>query len=241
MITFEVTPVSTVAPTTGTAVVSSATAPVGAAPIAAAAPSASSVAISGTAQVGQVLTGSYTYADANSDAQGTSTFRWLRSGVAIAGATASTYTLVNADNGSTITFEVTPVATVVPTTGTAVASAATAAVTLPFGYVSQGGLIWMPNNIIPSSGNGVGISHWVNANTYCNTATILGQTGWRLPTTAELSALYMSGVMNDQGWTLGYTWSSTSAGAGTHEMVRLSSGQVISFGDGGFGYVTCVR
>jgi len=126
-ITFEATPVSTVAPTTGAAVTSNATAAVAGAGVAAA-PTASSVAISGTAQVGQVLTGSYTYADANSDPQGTSTFRWLRSGVAIAGATGSTYTLVGADQGKTITFEVTPVSTVAPTIGTPVVSSATATV-----------------------------------------------------------------------------------------------------------------
>lgn len=126
-ITFEVTPVSTVAPTTGTPVASSATAPVTAAGVVvpAAAPTASAVAISGTAQVGQVLTGNYTYADANNDPQGTSTFRWLRSGTAIAGATAKTYTLVAADQGKTLTFEVTPVSTVVPTIGTPVTSSPT--------------------------------------------------------------------------------------------------------------------
>ena len=129
-IIFEVTPVSTVAPTTGTPVASSATAAVTAAGVVvvSAAPTASAVAISGTAQVGQVLTGNYTYADANNDPQGTSTFRWLRSGVAITGATAKTYMLVAADQGKTITFEVTPVSAVAPTTGTPVTSAATAVV-----------------------------------------------------------------------------------------------------------------
>ncbi|MGH8511383.1 MAG: LamG-like jellyroll fold domain-containing protein, partial [Gammaproteobacteria bacterium] len=41
-------------------------------------PVASNVVITGTAQVGQVLTGSYDYADAENDPQGASTFRWLR-------------------------------------------------------------------------------------------------------------------------------------------------------------------
>jgi len=93
-----------------------------------AAPTASSVTISGTAQVGQLLTGTYTYADANNDPQRASTFRWLRGGAAITGATASTYTLVALDQGNTITFEVTPVSTVAPTTGTPVASSPTVAV-----------------------------------------------------------------------------------------------------------------
>jgi len=127
------------------------------------------------------------------------------------------------------------------TTGTAVASAATVAVTLPAGYVSQGGLIWMPNNIIPDSGSGVAISQWANANTYCNTATILGQTGWRLPTTAELSALSTSGAMNGQGWTLNFTRSSTPAFAGFHDAVALDNGVVDWADDTSALFVTCVR
>ncbi len=124
MIKFEVTPVATVAPTTGTPVQSSATGTI-AGVGSPAAPTASAVSISGTAQVGATLTGSYTYADANNDPEGTSTFRWLRDDVAISGATSSTYVLVAADEGTTIKFEVTPVATVAPTTGTPVQSSAT--------------------------------------------------------------------------------------------------------------------
>lgn len=131
-----------------------------------AAPTASAVSISGTAQVGQVLTGSYTYADANNDPQGT-----------------------------TITFEVTPVSTIAPTTGTPVVSGATA--TVP-AYVSQAGLTWMPTTGVDGT--------YAQAAALC-AGTINGQTGWRLPTDAELSALYASGAMNGQGWTLGYTWS----------------------------------
>lgn len=80
-------------------------------------PVASSVAISGTLNVGQTLTGSYTYTDADSDAQGTSTYQWYRAddasgtnGVAISGATNATYTLTAADNGKHVRFGVTPVA-----------------------------------------------------------------------------------------------------------------------------------
>ena len=122
-ITFVVTPVSTVEPTAGKPVASSPTAAVTVLP---SAPTASAVSISGTAQVGQTLTGSYTYADANGDPQGTSTFRWLRNGTAIEFATAKTYTLVAADQGTTIAFEVTPVSTVAPMNGTAVVSSPTA-------------------------------------------------------------------------------------------------------------------
>ena len=48
----------------------------------------------GHPQVGQVLTGSYTYGDAEGDLEGASTFRWLRDNVVIAGATARSYALV---------------------------------------------------------------------------------------------------------------------------------------------------
>lgn len=182
-----------------------------------AAPSANAVSISGTAQVGQTLTGNYTYADANNDLEGATTFRWLRNGsTEIVGATANTYTLAAADVGNTITFEVTPVAlTGTPTTGTSVASSATASVAAAF--VTQGGLYWMP--ITASTYT------WANAETFCATYTNNGVTGWRMPTDAELRALYVSGAMNGQGWMLGYTWTSTANGAAASGLViDLSNG-----------------
>ncbi|MHB9027323.1 MAG: hypothetical protein ACYC9O_00990, partial [Candidatus Latescibacterota bacterium] len=107
MISFEVTPVAATGVTPGLAVQSIAVGPVIPANTA---PTASTVNITGTAQVGQALTGNYTYSDADSDPQGVSTFRWLRNGTAITGATAISYTLVAADLGAMISFEVTPVA-----------------------------------------------------------------------------------------------------------------------------------
>jgi hypothetical protein len=239
-ITFEVTPVSTVAPTTGTPVVSSATASVAGD----GAPTASNVTISGTAQVGQLLTGSYSYADANNDPQGTSTLRWLRGGVAIAGATASSYTLVDADQGSAITFEVTPVSTVAPTTGTPVVSSPTASVaaaSLPAGYVVQGGLTWTPNTIGSTTWGNVGVANWATANAFCAAGTFNGQTGWRLPTKPELESLYSSGAINGQGWALHYTWSSTAYGSGFHYSVYLDNGHVYGVNDTIGIYVSCVR
>lgn len=99
-------------------------------PVVNAAPTATSVAIAGTAQVGQTLTGSYTFNDADGDLEGTTTFQWYADGVAIAGATANTYILTAAEQGKAITFEVTPVAATGTTTGTAALSTATTAVTL---------------------------------------------------------------------------------------------------------------
>jgi Protein of unknown function (DUF1566) len=60
--------------------------------------------------VGDVLTGTYSYSDAENDAEGASFFRWLRDGLAISGATAATYVTVLADADTKITFEVTPLA-----------------------------------------------------------------------------------------------------------------------------------
>ncbi|MGI9201745.1 MAG: immunoglobulin-like domain-containing protein, partial [Woeseiaceae bacterium] len=94
-------------------------------------PTASGVAIaittdldpSGVASLGDQLTGSYTYADAEDDVEGASTFRWLRDGAAIPGAVATTYTVTVDDIEANLTFEVTPVALTGALQGTAVASA----------------------------------------------------------------------------------------------------------------------
>ena len=72
-------------------------------------PVASNVAITEAAPVvGDTLHGTYTYTDADGDAESGSMYRWLRNGVAIAGATGTTYTLVADDAHVNITFEVTP-------------------------------------------------------------------------------------------------------------------------------------
>lgn len=124
-------------------------------------------------------------------------------------------------------------AIVAPTTGTVATSAATAAITPPTGFVSQGGLIWMPDNIM--------LATWPNADAYCTGITILGQTGWRLPTTAELSVLYASGAMNGQGWVLNFTWSSAPGGVGIHDGVYLYDGVVNWDVDANSYLLTCVR
>lgn len=100
-----------------------------------AAPTARNISISdnngGTVQVGDVLTGNYTYSDADGDAEGASTYRWLRSTTtaarvaaaatsfeAIPGATGRTYTVTENDIGKELKFEVTPVAVTGNTNGT---------------------------------------------------------------------------------------------------------------------------
>ena len=110
MIAFEVRPIAGTGVPQGTAVRSLGVGPI-AAPLVNTAPTATNVSISGTAQVGQVLTGNFTYNDLEGDAQGTSTYRWLRNSAPVSGATLRTYTLGTADEGALIAFEVTPVAT----------------------------------------------------------------------------------------------------------------------------------
>ncbi|MCT4617921.1 MAG: DUF5050 domain-containing protein, partial [Marinisporobacter sp.] len=97
-----------------------------------AAPEASSVSISGTAQVGEILTGNYNYNDVNGDTEGASTFKWYRSDdvsgtnkTEISGATSKTYELKNTELGKYISFEVTPVASSGTSPGSAVESRVT--------------------------------------------------------------------------------------------------------------------
>ncbi|MED4755597.1 hypothetical protein [Brevibacillus choshinensis] len=125
-IQFEVTPVAQTGVKNGSAVKSAATATV---INPNEAPTASSVLISGTAQVGETLTGSYTYTDADSDTEGTSTFQWYADNVAILGATSKTFTLTTSEEAKTIQFEVTPVAQTGNVTGLAIKSATTNPVT----------------------------------------------------------------------------------------------------------------
>jgi hypothetical protein len=133
LIRFEVTPVAQSGASPGLAVTSTAVGPVTPDPHPTIPPTASGVFISGAPRVGQVLTGNYTYADAEGDLQGASTFRWLRDNVAIAGATAQSYALVAADEGALIRFQVTPVALSGPSPGLAVTSAAVGPVTPTLG------------------------------------------------------------------------------------------------------------
>ena len=129
LIRFEVTPVAKSGPSPGPAVTSNPVGPVTPAPDPRTPPTASNAFISGAPQVGQVLTGSYTYADVDGDDEGASTFRWLRGTTPIAGATAKSYALVAADEGTLVSFEVTPVALSGPSPGLAATSAAVGPVT----------------------------------------------------------------------------------------------------------------
>ncbi|MEH7159145.1 tandem-95 repeat protein [Neobacillus drentensis] len=81
------------------------------------APSVSNLSISGKFAPGETVQGSYTYADEENDAEGTSTFKWYRGSqpdgsdkVAISGANSTTYLIQDEDDNHYLFFEVTPVA-----------------------------------------------------------------------------------------------------------------------------------
>ncbi|GAA6120048.1 hypothetical protein Acidovoranil_21510 [Acidovorax sp. FG27] len=98
-----------------------------------AAPVASAVTITGTPRQATMLTGTYAYSDGESDAQSTSTFRWVRSASAstaaggLAVGAARTYTPSAADVGQFLFFCVTPRAQTGATPGAEVCTAAAAA------------------------------------------------------------------------------------------------------------------
>jgi hypothetical protein len=102
----------------------------------------------------------------------------------------------------------------------------------PKGFVSQGGLTWMPVSFVKP---------WSEANAYCTNTAINGQTGWRLPTRDELRVMYNSEAMTDLGWEMSFTWSSTPSGSGVHYGVHLDIGDVNADNDTNNHYVTCVR
>lgn len=99
--------------------------------------------------------------------------------------------------------------------------------------VTFGGRTWMPVTFLAT---------WANANSFCETTTINGARGWRLPAEIELTDLYASGTMAGHGWTLSRTWTST-AGAlpAQRKTVRLENGTVNDDAETDSLYVACVK
>jgi len=80
---------------------------------------------------------------------------------------------------------------------------------------------------------------WSDANTYCTTSSINGQTGWRLPTQPELTALAQSGTRLNEGG----VWTSTPAQPTYHYRISLNgtTGTADAYADYSYLYVLCVR
>ena len=78
-------------------------------------PVASNVTYTGNNNVGELLSSSFDYSDANSDPEGTSLYQWLTSatsggaGTPISGATSANYTVAATDEGNFLSVRVTPV------------------------------------------------------------------------------------------------------------------------------------
>lgn len=102
-------------------------------------PRAVDLTVSGVPLADRPFTGTYRYEDSELDPEGISTFRWLRNGVPIPGATERTYVLAAADLGTTLTFEVTPVARFAYPPETLVGLPATRATTIPVPSFPRGG------------------------------------------------------------------------------------------------------
>ena len=83
--------------------------------------------------------------------------------------------------------------------------------------VVSGGLTVTQDNVNPAT-------TWQAANSYCTNTTINGQTGWRLPSTTELTLLRTGNTGVGLGWALVATWASDAASAGFHNVVVMSGG-----------------
>lgn len=111
-------------------------------------------------------------------------------------------------------------------------SAVTAPPAAAPGTVLQGGLSWTLSNNSTYT--------WSQAEAYCNSLSLNGQTDWRLPTQSELSSFAQSG----SGLGTGGVWSSTPASApASHYYVNLNgtTGAAVSSGDYSYLYLRCVR
>ncbi len=125
------------------------------------APTASNAQITdnngGSAVVGDELMGSYSFSDADGDAEGSSTYRWLRNGSAISGATAITYTLTSDDSGQLIAFEVTPLAASGTLTGSASTSGSVTVTSSAGGLVISGTVSGLSGSLSLSNNNGAAL------------------------------------------------------------------------------------
>lgn len=107
--------------------------------------------------------------------------------------------------------------------------------TLPLNVVQTGGLTWYRDNSALRT----------NAETasYCNGTSLLGYSGWRQPTQAEVNNFVANrpSIPNYDNWIAyfgNYLMSNTPYGAGMYG-IRLSDGS--SFSSNGVGYNPCVR
>jgi hypothetical protein len=101
-------------------------------------------------------------------------------------------------------------------------------------FVTSGSLKWM--GVTATQHN------YADALSFCTNSMIDNQTGWRLPTAAELNNLFSANAITGQGWTVGNTWSSTAGTqAASHRAINLSTNDTLNRADTDSAYFTCVR
>lgn len=166
--------------------------------------------ITGTPTQGQTLTATNGSWSATPDSY---TYQWNRAGVAISGATASTYVLAAGDVGNTITVTVTAIKAGY-TSGTAT-SAATAAV------ASSGG----GGTTTTEAWTGTDGAAWPAAWSTRLSPTIVGNKG-RMPVNAAACRTGMTGTTGDFDETVTFSWAFASPPASGNSTVEIGVGAV---------------
>ncbi|MEI8363598.1 MAG: Ig-like domain-containing protein, partial [Betaproteobacteria bacterium] len=119
----------------------------------------------------------------------------------------------------------------------------------PITTLDSGGLTWTRNNRTAGLSPGLpGTADWATANATCNTLTLDGFS-WRLPTHAELTALYAAGTgpLTAAGWIMHSVWSSNIYTYNSHNVFNFFTGPTpfpfpADYGmDVGFYHVSCVH
>jgi hypothetical protein len=220
---FRVIPVSVAPPTTGTSTYSTSVGPI----LPDSYPVASTPAISGSLNVGSLLTGSYAYSDAGSHAQASSTFQWFESPTisgtyaSIPGATASTYILQSSDLSDYLEFRVTPVSTVAQ--GSATTSASVGPVVAPLTYY-----------VAPSSGSNANSGQssstsWATlAYLVSNTNVVVPQAGSAVTSTTAITMSHAVSITPTAGTTIMIPASTTFTTASTTDFTQLMATSSVS-------------
>lgn len=103
---------------------------------------------------------------------------------------------------------------------------------LAAGLVHEGALWMKPNSMLRS---------WSGADDL-SCCSILGLSGWRLPTCDELVSVFRSGLPRHQRWSRHFFWSSTLGPSGSHYVVNSADADVyVNDDDNSLFSVTLVR
>ncbi|WP_282875963.1 hypothetical protein [Pseudomonas peli] len=196
-------------------------------------------------RVGHTLLASFSSVDEDGDVVDRSSFRWLRAGSPISGATSSTYITQSIDANNILTLEVTPNThpeTTDPSSGMPVRSSG---VTVSNSAVSIGKFF------APDTRTRI----WLDADAHCR------RSGGRLPNQSELQELFLRAtsatspsqrnteMCSIYGWPLSSKcgggvynyWSSTPFSIGGHYAVSLLDGLAVNGAGSSLYQVACVR